>query len=1069
VSLTYYITKRRSAGYPHSFTKDRRGFALLITITLLAFLVLLLVSLAALTRVETQVAANNQTLAQARQNALMALNIAVGQLQKYAGSDMRVTAQANSLDSAANNPWFTGVWTTETATGKNAETWLVSGNETTADQITPSTSLNREAANPEVALALDANGVATNGPASASPNRVMLVGPGSVDTTGTGLAHGGVVVPGVPVEATVPGFGSPRTIGRFAYWVGDQGVKVSLGNPDLTNAVTYAPYDTATGRKELRRRISFDASPLEIDPRDALNSNQVGKLLDLPQAVLLTQSTAVTVAPSVTLKSRFHDWAVTTAAVLSNTVKDPATSYQGLRRDLSQKPDELGNAFVKYADYTAYMEKPGTLIPGETEKEPGVGVDGSTLAVPAITAESPRRRYKITPPTTAQGWQHSVSPVLTSFIMQFNVRRQGTTAVAEVRSRFLLGMWNPYTSALVPESLLLEIEGLPTIQMTTENDLTHVVLAGPEPIDLQALYAGSASEPMRISLNNKEENPSFQGDPDDCSWLPGRLYYWRTKGGAVGDWHSEFYNRTISAANADLWVMPTTVPYTSSSSANVKIGLSGPASTITIKLKRASDGALLATYTSPQFSAFSVPLQRASSNNEYRITFPFRLAESLDTVLTDPNLWLTTAGHDPRRSELGLAVYLPFGSGGVDPAASSYVGSIAISAPDRLFDRVMGTTGMSFNEDVPLFELPRRPILSLAELQHVTLVDGRPFTVGNPWGDTGNYNKLFDRYFFSGLTAGSTPDVASGQPLPNTRLAVIRTKPDGSTVALADLQAAATDGLSAKYLLQTASFNINSTSVSAWRAVLRGMRFTSSEPFEYVKPTTTRGGATDDTASGTLEADQAVFSRFPQSAQETYQASPATSGSGTYAASTTEPPAAPNSPSYANTQLFRNGLRVLTSAELDVMSTAIVDGVREHNKDSGPFRSLDEFLDPIAGTFFTNRSVIQRAIDETKLNDNIAEFSSQFLTQADVVTAMAPRLFARSDTFMIRTYGEVVNPATGEATGKAWCEALVQRMPAPVGAADIQAPTDAEYRQPTSDFGRGFKIISFRWLSRADI
>lgn len=72
-----------------------RGFALLITITLLAFLVLLLVSLAALTRVETQVASNNQQLAQARQNALMALNIAIGQLQKYAGPDQRVTATAD--------------------------------------------------------------------------------------------------------------------------------------------------------------------------------------------------------------------------------------------------------------------------------------------------------------------------------------------------------------------------------------------------------------------------------------------------------------------------------------------------------------------------------------------------------------------------------------------------------------------------------------------------------------------------------------------------------------------------------------------------------------------------------------------------------------------------------------------------------------------------------------------------------------------------------------------------------------------------------------------------------------
>jgi hypothetical protein len=88
----------------------RGGFALLITITLLAFLVLLLVSLASLTRVETQVAANNSQLAQARANALFALNLAVGKLQEYAGPDQRVTARADIQAANTGNPYWTGVW-----------------------------------------------------------------------------------------------------------------------------------------------------------------------------------------------------------------------------------------------------------------------------------------------------------------------------------------------------------------------------------------------------------------------------------------------------------------------------------------------------------------------------------------------------------------------------------------------------------------------------------------------------------------------------------------------------------------------------------------------------------------------------------------------------------------------------------------------------------------------------------------------------------------------------------------------------------------------------------------------
>ena len=50
-------------------TAPRRGFALLIVVTLLAFIVVLLVGLAAYTRIETSVAGNTQRQAQAREGA----------------------------------------------------------------------------------------------------------------------------------------------------------------------------------------------------------------------------------------------------------------------------------------------------------------------------------------------------------------------------------------------------------------------------------------------------------------------------------------------------------------------------------------------------------------------------------------------------------------------------------------------------------------------------------------------------------------------------------------------------------------------------------------------------------------------------------------------------------------------------------------------------------------------------------------------------------------------------------------------------------------------------------------
>ena len=86
----------------------KAGFALIITVVLLSFLVLLLVSLASLTKIETQVASNSQDMAQARQNALMGLTIALGQLQKYAGPDQRVTFPATTYYPAKDVTTGTG-------------------------------------------------------------------------------------------------------------------------------------------------------------------------------------------------------------------------------------------------------------------------------------------------------------------------------------------------------------------------------------------------------------------------------------------------------------------------------------------------------------------------------------------------------------------------------------------------------------------------------------------------------------------------------------------------------------------------------------------------------------------------------------------------------------------------------------------------------------------------------------------------------------------------------------------------------------------------------------------------
>ncbi|MEK9985782.1 MAG: hypothetical protein VW879_13675, partial [Opitutae bacterium] len=71
-----------------------------------------------------------------------------------------------------------------------------------------------------------------------------------------------------------------------------------------------------------------------------------------------------------------------------------------------------------------------------------------------------------------------------------------------------------------------------------------------------------------------------------------------------------------------------------------------------------------------------------------------------------------------------------------------------------------------------------------------------------------------------------------------------------------------------------------------------------------------------------------------------------------------------------------------------------------------------------------------------------------WLLQSDVLRTLAPILNARSDTFLIRAYGDVGKNTRTQA--KALCEAVVQRMPDYVHPA-VHQPTDTLYGSQLKD------------------
>ncbi len=972
-------------------------------------MVLLLVGLASYTKIETAVAGNFQKQAQARQNAQLALDLALAQLQKHAGPDTRVTATADSFGGSSSTRHYAGVWDA-IASGADPVSWLVSGNELNPLARTPT-----------------APGTGT----------VELVGR---QTTGAANA---VLAPLVALTSVgVPGQAgaTAATIGRYAWWIGDQGVKAPVGLRDTTDGVDYAPFDSAELRSRIRQQISLGAGPANFEPRDAVNALLVPNLKAANQLAFLRTpgGTAVGLA---TLQANFAAWSPNNFNVLADT------AGTGLKRDLSIDPSLLGASAQAWLDYTTYMESP----------------EASAISafppIPAITPESLRRRYVMQPGPPA------ISPVLSFFLLSFNVRTEGESAATralEVRAFWKIALWNPYTASFVPESnLRVEVTGLPQIRVINDEPSGGVVTD----FSLQSLFSGGGvTSPFKMLLPWDSTAPADRSGIDRLSWLPGRVYNWRSiqeLSGAVppDGYPSQFYSKSYTAPGESNGGV---VRGLSESVDGDAFGhLEGTATTITVKIfaQRSGGDVPLAEFESQPFSSFATnsrPFRRSST----QFVYVFRLREG-----SEAPKWLASEDSDPRQLVVPKAVFA-YGAEGESPAAYAEDFETSVYV-DRLLDRSVDS--LTYNEDAPVFELPRGPLLSMGALQHLALPGARPFSVGNSWGATADINgtpaaQLFDRFFFSGLTPTVTPSTeGNALVLPNPLLRVAPRLATGTSTTVEDLRTAPT-ARSSKLLLQGGAFNVNSTNVAAWAAVLRSVRFPAAA-FNYLDADGATGTAAETGETpATVQSGDAQFFRFSQSAQETYKAEPGfAAGAGNTSA--------------ANTHLFRQGMVTLDADKVTALAAQIVALVRARHAASGPFRSLAEFLSPAQDTLDAaggQISLLEKAIADAAINVDAAgnpiEFSSQFLTQGDIMTALAPVLFPRSDTFVIRTYGEAVNPATGATEGRAWAEATVQRTPEYFDPADdaTLAPADLT-REANKTYGRRFKVVSFRWLTRADL
>lgn len=211
-----------------------------------------------------------------------------------------------------------------------------------------------------------------------------------------------------------------------------------------------------------------------------------------------------------------------------------------------------------------------------------------------------------------------------------------------------------------------------------------------------------------------------------------------------------------------------------------------------------------------------------------------------------------------------------------------------------------------------------------------------------------------------------------------------------------------------------------------------------------------------------------------------------------------------NTKAQYSTKVF-TGFRSLGDQEIDSLAEAIVREV----KIRAPFFGLSDFVNRSLTDDETGRNGVLEAALEASLPNRgqnsqfpitkqalpdqgplIAEGSPQqsdltpadqflkpastgygtpgYMTQGDLLQVIGSGLVARSDTFTVRSFGES-RDVNGRVLAQAWCEAVVQRTPEPVSPDDVTGLNPRVVQGSEVNFGRRFRIVSFRWLHADEV
>lgn len=1184
-----------------------RGFALVVTLSLMILLTILAVGLLTLSSVSLRSTSQGAAMATARANARLALMLALGELQKQAGPDQRVTARADILDNnnataqadGVNQPDWSGVWKTGAA---GLDVGGSPQRTTSLGSLTPTLAQKSSNAawlvsNPNPATAVDP---------------ISWTGATAVTLAKLGNPSRDVRAPLVSI-AKIPGGGTAQ--GNYAYWVSDEGVKAKVNIKDPTLA---ADSSSASYLKNLSHFATSQASavhkvlpaPLDTDLR---NDDNITKVITLNSLKLAT-SKPVTVttnsyAPDVTayslgvladvkngglrkdLTAAFEDDGSSNAGQY-NALKGTSGTGSGMDAQCLYRstatfgavPDNpvapfSGSATMDglrwrslYLYYNLYKNTmPLNRSDGGKQAAP-TGIQSSNLAFSGGAHSIPQRA----PNSTEDGMcgAHLMDPMVPVTLQaRVDVAMESfvdpTTGNYRLRLRYypMMVLWNPYsvrlTSSLAPsQSFYTNLFRRWSINIKAAG-------VGVPPFDNVAynLFQGSGYLP---TLNTKAaDTTTFEPGEIKFFTLPDKDIAKTTLGepgatnvcvfndlantGALADW-CQYYDIPWAGTHTDD-VVDVTVSNTSLD-ANATYNNNGPLNAWPDGTKAYSGR--ISTYSPPTTKATSAwpnpkPQMSTLNGTPFLIVgFSYRAKGIKQTpdanyfnAAFNPPMFM---GNSTSLTNLNTVGYWR------EMYARNFKPYTAVSEVQNLNGHTswgnnsVGVDPVSTqNSQLVLIDVPIQPMFSLGQFAHLS-----PFYYASSGGYQAEYfasnfiggslaspnvamnqntnntgstlymdhsfmanQALFDSYFLSTVPASGqraedtakyvmksselADAITRDAPLPNNRMRFYRKNgapptPDN----LRDVRKAAAN------LLLDGAFNINSTSVNAWRALLSSL---SGNDLKLWNPS---AGSSQVLGSATLK------NPIPRFWSTTNQGA---------------------------VNKAWEGMRALSDDEVTELAKQIVRQV----KTRGPFLSLADFLNrrlapaPSDKSQLYTMGALQAAIENTSpdinapikavgtasslsstLNGdpfganvynnpasagpgsapwgtiltssntsipaNTATGIPGYLMQQDLVQAFAPVMTPRSDTFVIRGYGESRN-AQNVVQARAWCEAVVQRQPAYVDQSDpaLSATTSQGSKlgdatppySPTTGtpivnpinqtFGRKFEIASFRWLNENEL